>query len=455
MSIAANTPRSVDVGAIVDDGDWTASRKGVLILCALAIVLDGLDNQILGFAIPSMIAEWQVSRGDFAPALALGYVGMTIGTPIGGLLGDRIGRKATLILCVILFGLATAVIGLAQSPSEVSVYRFIGGLGLGGALPAATTLIAEFTPQRRRSLSVLLGLVCIPVGGMIGGLLAAELLPQYGWRMLFFVSGIAPLVVAVFLMWRLPESPQYLLAKGAAPDRIVASVARMGVQVSPEDRFIDSRRTETKPSLGALFQPGFTRSTLAMWVAFFFCLLPVYVIYAWTATLLTSNGFRVETASFALALFNFGGIAGCIVAGWAIGRFGSRAGMLTMTAAAAIAAAALALLGITPENGAMVMIALTVLGFFLLGAQGSLYALAAQIYPSQIRSTGLGAAAGVGRAGAIISAYVGAAALGMGSSSFFGVIGCCLVLTVVALTLVNLHFKTKQKKLRCPIFRPA
>ena len=429
----------VDVGAIADNGTWTASRKGVLMLCALAIVLDGLDNQILGFAIPSMIAEWEVARADFAPALALGYVGMTIGTPIGGILGDRIGRKAALILAVILFGLATAAIAFAQSPSEVSLYRFIGGLGLGGALPAATTLIAEFTPQRRRSLSVLLGLVCIPIGGMIGGLLAAELLPHYGWRMLFIVSGIAPLIVAVLLMIRLPESPQYLLAKGASGERIAASVRRMGVPAAPTDSFVDYRSSDVMPSLGTLFKAGLARSTISLWVAFFFCLLPVYVIYAWTPTLLTGSTFPVATASFALALFNFGGIADCVVAGWAIGRFGSRAGMLSFTGAAALIAGLMLATPFTPDNQAMVMVTLTMLGFFLLGAQGSLYALATHIYPAQVRSTGLGAAAGVGRAGAIVSAYVGAAALGSGAASFFGVIAACLSITLLALILVNRH----------------
>src|SRR5262249_45341241 len=145
------------------------------------------------------IKEWSVTRGDFAPALALGFVGMTIGTPIGGVLGDWLGRKFALIASVFLFGAATLVISFVHSVGEVGLYRFLAGLGLGGALPAATTLIAEFTPKRNRSLSVMLGIVCIPLGGMIGGVLAAQLLPEYGWRMLFVVSGILPMIVAAIL----------------------------------------------------------------------------------------------------------------------------------------------------------------------------------------------------------------------------------------------------------------
>lgn len=205
----------IDIGLLVEEGAWSTSRKQVLLLCALAIILDGLDNQILGFAIPSMIKEWSVTRGDFAPALALGFVGMTVGTPIGGIVGDWLGRKVALIASVFLFGAATLAIAAAHGVGEVSLYRFLAGLGLGGALPAATALIAEFTPKRNRSLSVMLGIVCIPIGGMIGGVLAAQLQPEYGWRMLFVVSGILPMIVALILVAALPESPQYLLARGA------------------------------------------------------------------------------------------------------------------------------------------------------------------------------------------------------------------------------------------------
>lgn len=442
-AISASTRPTIDIGALVDDGAWTGSRKLVLLLAALAIVLDGLDNQVLGFAIPSMIAEWKVARSDFASALALGFVGMTIGTPIGGVLGDRIGRKMTLIMCVLLFGLATAAIAAANGVFEVALYRFIAGLGLGGALPAAMALIAEFTPKPKRSLSVLLGIVCIPIGGMIGGVIAAEILPSYGWRLLFLVSGLAPMVVALILIATLPESPQHLLNSGASSEKLIRSVSWLGVTVPPGSEFVDRRDSGiARASVGALFTSEFRRSTLAMWIAFFFCLLPVYVLYAWTPTLLTSKGIDVKTASFGLALFNFGGVAGCLVAAWAIGRFGSRLGILTMAGGAVLGAVFLAVMPLSPATETLLQVVLCVEGFFLLGAQGSLYALATHVYPAVIRSTGLGAAAGFGRAGAIVSAYVGSAALAVGSGAFFGVVVGCLVIAFVAVAIVNIHAAT-------------
>jgi AAHS family 4-hydroxybenzoate transporter-like MFS transporter len=431
---------TVDIGQLVDEGAWNGSRKLVLVLAALAIVLDGLDNQVLGFAIPSMIAEWKVARSDFASALALGFVGMTIGTPVGGVLGDRSGRKITLIIAVVLFGLATAAIAAANGVFEVAIYRFLAGLGLGGALPAAMALIAEFTPKQNRSLSVLLGIVCIPIGGMIGGVIAAEILPTYGWRILFLVSGLAPMVVALILIAALPESPQHLLNSGANSEKIARSVRWLGASVTADSEFVDRREIGVaRASLGALFTKEFVRSTLAMWVAFFFCLLPVYVLYAWTPTLLVGKGIDVKTASFGLALFNFGGVAGCLVAAWAIGWFGSRVGILTMAGGAVLGAVLLALLPLSPSNDVLIKVLLCVEGFFLLGAQGSLYALATYVYPTAIRSTGMGAAAGFGRAGAIVSAYVGSAALAVGSGAFFGVVVVCLAITFVAVAVVNIH----------------
>lgn len=431
---------AIDIGSLAEEGAWNASRKQVLLLCALAIVLDGLDNQILGFAIPSMIKEWSVTRGDFAPALALGFVGMTIGTPIGGVVGDWLGRKVALIASVFLFGAATLAIAAAHGVGEVSLYRFLAGLGLGGALPAATALIAEFTPRRNRSLSVMLGIVCIPIGGMIGGLLAAQLQPEYGWRMLFVVSGVLPIIVTMILAIALPESPQYLLARGADMKKVAKSVRILDKTAAVSGVFVDRRDIGVeRASLTALFLAGFRRSTTALWIAFFFCLLPVYVLYAWAPTLLTSKGFDVQTASFGLALFNFGGVGGCIVTGWAIGRYGTRIAILTVAGAAVVGAGILASIPLSTETQPLLMALLGIEGFCLLGAQGSLYALAAHIYPTNVRSTGVGAAAGFGRAGAIVSAYVGTFALNYGASMFFAVIAACVAITFVAVAIIDMH----------------
>ncbi len=427
------------VGAI-DAAGWSGKQKIALALCALAIILDGFDNQILGFAIPGMMKEWGLERSSFAHVLALGFLGMTIGTPIGGILGDRIGRKPTLVLSVMLFGVATAAIALANGIMELSIYRTLGGVGMGGAIPAATTLIAEMTPARRRSLAVTLGLICIPIGGLAGGLIAAQLLPAYGWRSLFLVGGGAPFVVSFILMAVLPESVQFLARKSGNADEVTRRLREIGCDVPAGATFIDTSATKAqRPSFRALFAGDMPRDTLALWGAFFFCLLPVYVIYAWTPTLLTNSGIEIARASTAVAIFNLGGILGSLVTAFLIGKFGSRFALILMLAGAVAAAAVLATLDLAAISPMALMGSLFIEGFCILGVQVTLYALASYVYPTEIRSTGVGATAGVGRVGAIISSYVGAAVAGLGSTNFFLAVGGCLAVSLLSLAIVRRH----------------
>src|SRR5947209_4856446 len=173
--------RTVDVAALLDGSGWSRYQKLITALAALAVIFDGFDIQILGFAIPTLMKEWHVARAGFAPVLALGLAGMAAGSPFAGYSGDRFGRRPALIGCVTLFGLATVATALVQSVAALAVLRFITGMGAGGALPNASALAAEFAPVRMRPAAVKLTIVCVPLGGMLGGLIAAKVLPAYGW----------------------------------------------------------------------------------------------------------------------------------------------------------------------------------------------------------------------------------------------------------------------------------
>lgn len=189
MSSRAGLAQAVDIGRVLDASEWTVFQKSVAMLVALAMVFDGLDSQVLGLAIPAMIADWQVSRSDFAPIAALGLIGMSLGTLLGGWAGDRIGRKWGLISSVLVFGAATAASALVDSLGALGLARAIAGLGLGGALPNATAMIAENTPRRSRSVAIAVGMVTIPVGSMIASLVSAAVIEDLGWRALFAIGG--------------------------------------------------------------------------------------------------------------------------------------------------------------------------------------------------------------------------------------------------------------------------
>jgi MFS family permease len=181
------------------------------------IVLDGIDNQLLGNAVPTLMADWNLPRSAFTSpyggVLALSPVGMMIGGAIGGMLGDRIGRRNTLLLCVIAFAVFTLSISSVNTVVMLGVLRFLSGLGLGGAMPNAAALASEYVPKRKRPFAVTLTIVCIPLGGMIAGYVSGAVLPN--WRALFILGGIIPLILAAVLFQVLPESPRFIPSQGS------------------------------------------------------------------------------------------------------------------------------------------------------------------------------------------------------------------------------------------------
>jgi AAHS family 4-hydroxybenzoate transporter-like MFS transporter len=413
--------QSVDLVNPPEDGKWGAYQKLLIALTALAIVFDGIDNQLLGVAIPSIMQEWSVPRSAFAPVVSIGYFGMMIGGAVAGLAGDRLGRKTALLASMMLFGVTTAVTALVESPGQLALLRLFASAGLGGAIPNAAALAAEYVPTRLRPMAVTLTIVCVPVGGTIAGLLGVRLLPVIGWKALFVIGGIVPVLYALVLMRVLPESPHYVARKW--------------------DRWDESIR--------ALFASHVRHDTLALLAAFFSCLLAVYLGFSWLTSLLTSAGFDPATANVGITAFNLGGVAGALLGSMAIGRIGSKMPMMAMAAAAAVSAFALSRMIIDPSGVVIVMAMLTLLGGLINGVQVTLYALAAHIYPAEVRATGVGTASVIGRTGAIVSGYAGAWAIDLGgSASYFTLIATAMVAAMIAVSFIGRHVEPPNSDLR-------
>lgn len=457
MSQSASVSNVFDVSAPLEQGEWRPFQKFVLLLVALAIVLDGFDNQVLGFAIPTLVKEWGVPRSAFAPVLAFGFLGMAAGTAFGGWLGDKIGRRPALIMSVLLFGAATGLTAIADGMTHLGICRVLAGFGLGGAMPCATALLSEFSPLKRRSLAVTLGIVCIPLGGVVGGLIAARVLPEIGWRTLFAIAGALPVVVAILLTVFLPESVRFLVSRPSRRPALVKTLNRMGCKVPAEATIIDSgeRAGAARASTGALFAQDFRADTAALWTAFFFSLLATYIVYSWGPTLLVDSGYGIATSSTALAIFNTGGVLGAILGGLAIGAIGSRTAMIAMAVGAIASAFGLAFLPLGTVAPAHILLALFVLGAFMNGVQTTLYVLGAHIYPVQLRASGVGGAAGFGRLGAIAASFLGVAVLAGGGRTYFGAIGVTLVVTLVALALIRRHSLSVRKQAVIAVREPV
>jgi MFS transporter, AAHS family, 4-hydroxybenzoate transporter len=432
---------AIDAGRLLDDGRWTAYQQRLVFLTALAIIFDGADNQLLGTAVPAMMREWQLARAAFAPVLALGLVGMMIGGAVAGLAGDRLGRKTALIGSVVLFGLATAAAAAVHGIAGLSATRFLAGVGLGGALPNAAALASEFVPKRHRAIAVTLTIVCVPLGGTLAGLLALRVLPTLGWRVLFVIGGTIPIAAAVMLMAALVESPRYLLTRPSRHGELAALLRRMGHAVPEAAPFAQTAAGPERAGVGALLAPDRRTDTIALWCAFFSCLLAVYLGFNWVPAMLTGAGLSPQTGSTGITVFNLGGVVGAVAGALAFSRLGSRATMLTLVVGAVASAAGLAALRIDPSGStAAIIVLLCLTGGFINAVQTTMYALAAQMYPTEIRATGVGAAVAIGRGGAILSTYAGAWALDAGGPrTFFLVVGAAMVASGSALAVIRRH----------------
>lgn len=231
MSHSPSAPAAgtaIDIGRTLDEGHYALLQRVAAVLAALSIVVDGFDSQLIGFALPVLIKEWSITRNAFAPVVAAGLIGMGIGSAFAGLFADRFGRRKAVIGSVLIFGAATCAIGLAPNVATIAALRLVAGIGIGGALPTSTTMTAEFTPARYRTFAVTATIVCVPLGGMVAGLFAGEVLPAYGWRALFFAGGVMPVLLGLVLMAALPESPRFLARRPHRWPDLVRLLARMG-----------------------------------------------------------------------------------------------------------------------------------------------------------------------------------------------------------------------------------
>jgi len=434
-------PTIVDIGGTLDDGPFSSFQKLIVFLAALSIVMDGFDGQLIGFAIPSLIKEWGITRNAFAPAVAAGLIGMGIGSAFAGFFADKFGRRWAIIGSVLVFGVATSSVSLSPDITAVAILRFFAGLGIGGALPISTTMTAEYTPSRRRTLAVTATIVCVPLGGMLAGLFAGAILPHFGWRGLFLIGGMMPVVLAVLLFFFLPESPRYLARHAERWGELRALLKRMSRNIESDAIFSDPKEQIAGRPAGfsALFAAGQGRDTIAIWISFFMSLLAVYSAFSWLPTMLANEGLRPSVAGSGLTAYNLGGVVGALGCAVAIGRYGSRWPLLICCLAAA--ASAFLLRGLDASaHTTLLVFGIGMHGLFVNAVQSTMYALCAYTYPTEIRGTGAACALAFGRLGAILSAFAGAFVITLGgASAYLAMLGGAMLLVFVSLMVVRRH----------------
>lgn len=403
----------------------------VALLCALVQAFDGYDITSIGLATPSLIHFWSLPPAAFAKAFIMSSVGILVGALASGPLGDRIGRKPLLVASTAIIGTFSLLSAFAPSLAALVVLRFFTGIGIGGAMPATVALTSDYTPERHRA-SFIMWMFCgNTIGGFVGGQLAAQMLPHFGWQSIFLVGGVAPLLLVPVLVLALPESPRFLLARGSASPGALRVLGGLGLEpASAGGAEVDVARGNP---VTALFGSGFARLTVLLWIMFFAGLLDLYLLGYWLPAVLHLSGLSPADSAFAASMQTAGGVVSILALGPLSRRFGAERVLSLSFALGALFIAAIALPGLPY---ALLLLAIFGAGAGTIGSQLAANALCATLYPARIRSTGIGWALGVGRLGGIVGPALGGALIAAGWSPKHIFLCACLGSILAAVTTV-------------------
>ncbi len=441
-----SAPDEVNVTRLIDERPLTRFQIATIICCALVNLFDGIDTQSIGVAAPFIAEGLGIKLANFGPIFSSALVGATIGAATFGQLADRFGRKTLLLVAALFIGVFTILTALATSVSMLVAFRILAGLGLGGATPCVISLTAEYAPARLRATLVTLMWSSFPLGGMIGGLMNTYLLLHAGWRAIFYIGGFIPLVLVFVLLVYLPESIKFLVTRRNDNDAARRIVARLGVHdVAPDSRFVIKEERLAGGTVRHLFTEGRMLGTLFLWVPFFMGFGVLTVVTLWTPILLKLNGIPPAATAFVIAFNGLGAFIGQSTAGQLMQRFGI---MAVLFPAFLAGTAATVLLGYGASSVALAATGIGLVGLFMgLGTAGAI-ALSALIYPTPIRSTGVGAGMAMGRFGQIVGPLIAGTLLGAGWSAdrIMMVIACGGIIGAVFVLLFRAWYAMREKQ---------
>ncbi len=414
------------VGGRLDALPFTRAHLKVLTGSGLGWALDAMDVGLVSFILAALIAEWSLTGEQASWIASAGFVGMAIGASLGGLLADRFGRRSVFAVTLLVYGLATGASALVGGLAALIVLRVVVGLGLGAELPVASTYVSEFAPARMRGRLIVILEAFWAVGWTAAALIGYLVIPNVdeGWRWAFALGAI-PAVYALVVRWGLPESARWLERQGrrAEADAVVArfeesaSVGterrrRAAVSIAPPTAVSGGAR------LRALWAPEFRVRTAALWTVWFCVNFSYYGAFIWIPSILFAQGYDlVKSFGFTL-IITLAQLPGYAVAAWLIEVWGRRVTLSVFLAGSAVAAV---LFGTATTEGAIIAAGMA-LSFFNLGAWGALYAVTPEMYPTSLRATGSGWAAGVGRIASIVAPLVVPFLLGVGGAPLLFVV---------------------------------
>lgn len=386
---------------IVDNAPMSRAQIVAVAIMVGLNALDGFDVLSISFASPGIAAEWGIDRVALGAVLSMELIGMAVGSLVLGGVADRVGRQRTILGCLAVMALGMAMVTQAGSITELSIWRVLTGLGIGGMLASINAVTAEFANARRRTIAMGLMVIGYPLGAVIGGLISAELLVLFDWRAIFWFGS---LLTACFipLVWAFaPETAQYLLVRRGPHtlERINRLMARFGH--GPVSALPPEPSGKDKPSLADIFRPGLLATTVLVTFAYFAHIVSFYFILKWTPKIVVDIGFPAPEAAGVLVAANLGGAIGGGIFGFAVQKLPLKGATIAMLFGSALMIALFGASGVRTLAGLSALVFVS--GLFTNSAVSGLYVIFARSFPTHVRATGTGFAIGIGRGGAALS----------------------------------------------------
>ncbi len=428
----------VDLPRWFDQVRFGAYQVRVVFLCFLVTTFDGFDTQAIAFTGPALAQALGVGPRGLAPIITAGVAGMALGAVLFGPIGDRYGRRVAVLLATAIFGLFSLLTACAGSVEQLMVLRFLTGIGMGGAAPNVYTLASEISPARHRGLVMLVAGLGLPVGAIVGGLIAGQIIPVWGWQGVFVLGGAAPLLFLPLLLRLFPESPYYLTRRDQQP-ALRTMLARVAPATPPAAEVVFTLpEAPVQVGAAALLAPALRHNTLAIWATYFFNWVAWFGLVLWIPSVLNAAGLPKEQVGLATVTLNGAALVFMLPLAWLLPKLPVRQVILLLLAGAVLVSLGLATAVGSGANWPLVFALVGLSGLFVGGPQIALNYLAVCIYPTAVRASGVGWAIGMGRVGTVVGGAAGGLVLAdYGPRGFFLALAVPLLAAALAALLVR------------------
>jgi AAHS family 4-hydroxybenzoate transporter-like MFS transporter len=418
----------------------------VAFLCTLAQMFDGYDITSIGMAVPSLSAAWHIPGAAFANTFVMSSVGIMVGALASGPAGDRLGRKPVLIASLLFLTISSLACVFATSISQLVMWRFVTGIGIGGIMPATVALSSDYLPERLRAPVIMVVFTGNPLGGFLGGQLIAQLLPHFGWPVIFWVGGLLPLVLVPVMLFWLPESPRFLLARGRMNARTERLLQILNIEAAPQPT--ETGRTTvhavdvaTGNPVAGLFRDGMAMTTVLVWILYFANLLSIYLISYWLPTVLNLSGLSPADSVFAASLMSAGPLLSVFAMAPLARRFGAQRVLAVMLSTGVLV---IGVVGLANPPHELLLLAIFLMGCCTVGSMTGINGMTAALYPARVRTTGMGWALGVGRLGGIGGPWLGGVLLVAGWPPRQIFLCACITALIATCCVVMLHILKRR-----------